>query len=165
MNIVKCKLHWSFAHGQQNIPCIQGIFHKRFFHCNSSSMKITFCCHTSRSEVITMKFCTAVLSWHVQNFVAMWYLTMELHPNKVPSNLNYDGKIIREMGPSSIPHLTMAWLLLLPGHQQSWYRLCEMRMFLSYLRLNLNDLQCFTIKEWCKIYTFSTKKIELVKGK
>ena len=99
MNIVKCKLHWSFARGQQNIPCIQGIFHKRFFHCNSSSMEITFCCHTSRSEVIAMKFCTAVLSWHVQNFVAMWYLTMELHSNQVSIKFELRWKNHSRNGP------------------------------------------------------------------
>ena len=44
---------------------------------------------------------TALLSWLVQNFVAIWCHMMELHLNKFSSNLNYDGKIVREMGPST----------------------------------------------------------------
>ena len=39
---------------------------------------------------------TAVLSWYVQNFVAISYPTMEFN---FSLNLNYDGKIIREMSP------------------------------------------------------------------
>ena len=40
---------------------------------------------------------TAVLSWHVQNFVVILYLTKS---NNFPSNLISDGKIVREMGHS-----------------------------------------------------------------
>ena len=44
---------------------------------------------------------TAVLSWHVQKFVAIWYITTEWNYTQTnfPSNLNYNGKIVGEMGP------------------------------------------------------------------
>ena len=35
---------------------------------------------------------TTVLSWHVQNLSAIWYITMELHKPNVPLNLNHGGK-------------------------------------------------------------------------
>ena len=49
---------------------------------------------------------TAVLSWHVRNFVAIPYLSVYLHENQFPSNLNNDGKMVRKMGP---------WIRLFPG--------------------------------------------------
>ena len=42
---------------------------------------------------------TAVLSWHVQNFMAIECTTMRDTKTNVPSILNYDGKVIRVMGP------------------------------------------------------------------
>ena len=37
-----------------------GPFHELFFHCNSNSMRISFCSHPSGSEMIARKICT----WH-----------------------------------------------------------------------------------------------------
>ena len=51
--------------------------------------------------MIAIKFwvgMTAVLSWHVQNFVMIIMHTT----TNFPSNLNYDGTIVREMGPGPI---------------------------------------------------------------
>ena len=39
----------------------------------------------------------------------------------------------------SKPLLLMHWLLMSPGHQQSWQRLCKMDTFLWSLRLNTNN--------------------------
>ena len=39
---------------------IWGSFHEPVFYRNLNSMDISFCSHPSRSEVITVKFCT----WH-----------------------------------------------------------------------------------------------------
>ena len=47
-------------------------------------MDISFCFHLSGSLVIAMNFAhgtTAVLSWHVQDYVAIWFPVMELKPN------------------------------------------------------------------------------------
>ena len=44
---------------------------------------------------------SAVLSWHVKTFVAIWYPTMHLLWNHFPSNSNYNQIIICEMVPRS----------------------------------------------------------------
>ena len=38
---------------------------------------------------------------YVQNFVAIWWTEIELQQKNFPLNLNYEGKIISEMGPMS----------------------------------------------------------------
>ena len=43
---------------------------------------------------------TAVLSWHVQNFIAIYYPISSDSKTNFRLNLNYDGKIVHEMGPS-----------------------------------------------------------------
>ena len=48
----------------------------------------------------------------------------------------------------SIPWLLMPWLLLSPGHQQSWYWLCTMWTFLSSLGVNIRNLWHFNVKQW-----------------
>ena len=40
----------------------------------------------------------------------------------------------------SISWLLMPWLLTSPGHQQSWYWLCRIGRFVTYLRTNFNYL-------------------------
>ena len=37
--------------------------------------------------------------WYVQNVDAIRSLTIELNETDFPSNLHYDGKAVREMGP------------------------------------------------------------------
>ena len=48
----------------------------------------------------------------------------------------------------SIPCLLVPWLLASPAHQQPWYWLCEMGIFLSFLMLNFVHLQLFSAEEW-----------------
>ena len=55
-----------------------GHFKSSFFHCNSSSMDISSCCHlNSKIELITTKFRMWQDSF-IQNFVAMWWPRTEL---------------------------------------------------------------------------------------
>ena len=73
---------------------------RKIFHRNSNWMDISLCSHPNCREVIAMKFCT----WHdncvVPNFVAILCpaITGSRTETNFPSNLNYDGKIVREMG-------------------------------------------------------------------
>ena len=53
----------------------------------------------SASIQLLENYATAVLPWHLQNFKAIWYPTMELYYDQFPSNFNYDGKFVRYMGP------------------------------------------------------------------
>ena len=54
-----------------------GRFHEWFFHRNSNSVQIYFRSHPGSNEVIT----TAVLSWHAQKFVGIWWPVTELYNN------------------------------------------------------------------------------------
>ena len=45
---------------------------------------------------------TAQLSCHVQNVIATIYHNLDESSMKFPSNLNYDGKNVHEMGPWSV---------------------------------------------------------------
>ena len=42
---------------------------------------------------------TALLSWHVQKFVVILLPEFELHQNKNPSSLNFDGKMLVKWSP------------------------------------------------------------------
>ena len=48
----------------------------------------------------------------------------------------------------------MTWLLASPGHQQPWYWLCAIRIFLSPWGLNFNNLWCLQCQGvmWMQIY-------------
>ena len=77
-------------------------FHERFFECNSNSMEISFCSQPSCGQAIIMEFWTWYDSCAVVvriNFLAIWYTTMGNTEFDLLSNLNYDGKIVPEMGP------------------------------------------------------------------
>ena len=52
-----------------------------------------------------------------------------------------------------------------PGHQQQWYWLCEIEMFLSFLKVNHDTMQHFNVKEWYEMqihiyYTPAPPKVE-----
>ena len=51
----------------------------------------------------------------------------------------------------SLSWLLMPWLLTSPGHQQSWYFLCRIGRFLSYLRKDLNYLWYINMEKWHKL--------------
>ena len=51
----------------------------------------------------------------------------------------------------SISWLLMPSLLTSPGHQQPWYWLCRIGMFLSYLRKNFNYLRRIDVEKWHKV--------------
>ena len=53
----------------------------------------------------------------------------------------------------SISILLMPWLLASPGHQQPWYWLCVMSIFLSSVWVNFNNLRCFCFEDWCEMET------------
>ena len=44
----------------------------------------------------------------------------------------------------------MTWLLVLPGHQQPWYRLWRMYVSLSSTRKDFDYLCHLTVGKWCK---------------
>ena len=63
-------------------------------------MEISFCSYPSCSQSDRYEI-SHVLSWHVQNFHVIYDTPQWNYTNtNFPSNLNYDGKIVREMGPN-----------------------------------------------------------------
>ena len=54
----------------------------------------------------------------------------------------------------SIPWLLMPWLLTSPGHQQPWYWLCRIGIFLSYLRKDFNYLRRINVEKLQKILIY-----------
>ena len=52
---------------------------------------------------------------------------------------------------SSILWLLMPWLLLLPGHQQPWYWLCEIGKSWYFLRKDANCLCHVNVEDWHKM--------------
>ena len=64
------------------IIVVRGPFQEQCFRHDSSSMKISSCSHPSCDKWSLWNFAhgtTAQLSCHVQNFIVIWYPTMELH--------------------------------------------------------------------------------------
>ena len=63
----------------------------------------------------------------------------------------------------TISWLLMSWLLVSPGHQQSWYWSYKMGMLLSSLRVGLHNLSCFSFVETWNVttYPYFPKKILL----
>ena len=65
-------------------------------------MENSLCYDLSYNEMIAIKFylcTTAVLSWNVQNFVAMWYPVIELRRNQLSIAFELRSKIVRELSP------------------------------------------------------------------
>ena len=94
----------------QIITAVRGPCHEQFFHRNSNSMENSFCSHPSYSGMITMIFCT----WHDSDAVvacAKFRSDWSCTKTNFLSNLNYDGKIVREMVP--------------------WYGLCARSRFVA----------------------------------
>ena len=86
-----------------------------------------------------MQFLVALDKWDCEAIMARCSigiaLTLALHPS---------CKGLEYLGPArSKPWLLMAWLLMSLRHQQPWYWLCIVGMFLSSLRVNLNSLWHF----------------------
>ena len=52
----------------------------------------------------------------------------------------------------SLSWLLMPWLLTSPGHQQSWYWLCSIGRFLSYLRKDFKYLLRTNVEKWHKMW-------------
>ena len=79
-------------------------FHEQFFHCNSNLLEISFCSHSSCSEVIAMKFCTWLdncAAVACAKFCGSWYSTMELHEKQFSiefellwENLSWNGPLV-----------------------------------------------------------------------
>ena len=62
----------------------------------------------------------------------------------------------------SISWLLMPWLLGSPGHQQPWYRLCEIGKSWSYTRKDFNYLWHISVEEWHKceyVFMFPLKNL------
>ena len=79
-----------------------GPFHEWYFQRNSNWMEISFCSYRSHSCVIAIKICTSHDSCVVM-VCAIFYSDTTTYngvtqKNKIPSNLNYDKRIFREMG-------------------------------------------------------------------
>ena len=90
-----------------------GPFREWFFHHDSNSMEVSYCSHPSSCQVITMNFCV----WH-DSCVVMACAKFDCNCTKTnfPSNLNYDGRIIREMSPRSISSISFKITSLVQGH-------------------------------------------------
>ena len=72
-----------------NVPvAARDPFHYRFFRRSLNSMAISFYSHfnfkTRHSLQNFVHDTTAVLSWHVQKLVAIWWQTMEIQQGKIP---------------------------------------------------------------------------------
>ena len=70
---------WTFIGPDQDLCS----FHWRFFHHNLNLMEVIFCSHPD-SEIFTnfAHDMTTVLSWHVQKFVVIWLLVIEIENGK-----------------------------------------------------------------------------------
>ena len=53
-----------------------------------------------------------------------------------------------------ISWLLMPWRRKEPGHQQSWYWLCRISRFLSYLRKDFNYLRHINLEKWHKMLIY-----------
>ena len=51
----------------------------------------------------------------------------------------------------SIPCLLMTWLMMSPGHQQTWYWLHNISSILSYTRVNFTNIDYFNDENWYKM--------------
>ena len=51
----------------------------------------------------------------------------------------------------SVSWLLMPWLLVSPGHQQSWYWLCKIGKSWSYTKKDFNYLWPVSVEEWHKM--------------
>ena len=124
-----------------------GPFHKRFFHCNSKLIEISF----KSSDHYKILYMSQLLWWQGQKIIVIWLLAMELQKNEIPINslhakffrgninmylhfmsllhidMTQELKILLQVRPvptystQSISLLLMSWLLTSPGHQQPWY--------------------------------------------
>ena len=77
--------------------------HKQFFHCTPNSMEFHFALIQVAVEGSLQNLAhdmIAMLLWHVQNFVVIWWHVMEAQWEKFPLNLNYDWKINSEVSPA-----------------------------------------------------------------
>ena len=82
----------------------------QLFNCNLNLMEISFCSHLSFRYMIAIKFCTCRNSTAVMTCAKFCsdkipYNGVSYIKTNFPSNLNYDRKIIHEMGP---------WIYILP---------------------------------------------------
>ena len=77
--------------------------HKQFFHCTPNSMEFHFALIQVAVEGSLQNLAhdmIAMLLWHVQNFVVIWWHVMEAQWEKFPLNLNNDWKINNEVSPA-----------------------------------------------------------------
>ena len=76
-----------------------------FFHRNSNAMQISLYSHPNYNEVIAVFFShdtTAVLSWNVQNFMALWYRIMEVPYSHFPIGFDLQWKNRLWIGPQVV---------------------------------------------------------------
>ena len=98
---------WPFFHGFVWGACIEAGLHRTQDHfTNDFSIVIQIRWEINSALIrVVVKWSLwnlangtiAVLSCHLQYFVAIWYHTIGLYQKQLSSNLNYDGKIVREM--------------------------------------------------------------------
>ena len=107
LNQWRCGLltHICVTQTQWDICLLSSCFTSKIFHHNSNSALIQFVVDLSLWNFAHGR--TAVLSWHVQNSVAIWHHTLK---SNFPLNFDYGGKIVYEMGPRPRYHQTRsAW--------------------------------------------------------
>ena len=90
---------------------VQGPFHKRYFHCNSNSMKISFCSHLLPNKVIATKFCIYVTTAMPLWYVAILWPLIELQQCKCLVEFQLWAKVVSETG--SWPTIFLSFVIIL----------------------------------------------------
>ena len=67
------------------------------------------CSGLKYTPLITTKFCTFTLSWHVQNFVVIGWASLKLHHSKFWSNLEFNQNTVSGMGSHVYTPASVTW--------------------------------------------------------
>ena len=103
---IACDFQINWVNISTVLMLIWGTFHEWFFLCNQNLKGICFQCNSIEGNPIATKFCTchdstAVLS--CPKFHSALDHNLDESRMKLPLDLNYDGKIVDEMGSSTEP--------------------------------------------------------------
>ena len=111
-------------------------------NCNLIQISLKF---VPKGMFIKKSALVQVMAWHrTGDEPFTWLIDDTIHWHHMVSlignELTYTGQHTKYPVPSwTIPCLLMTWLLVSPGHQQSWYWLCVM--------MNVSILWCLNVRE------------------
>ena len=126
-----------------------------FFYHNSNSIEISFHSYLDCNAVIAtnnLHGTTAVLSWYVQTFLAIYWLATELQQGKVPIEFELRAKLIGEINDVYLyrgGYQGDLWLKILQFYQKKSFKsnlfILKWQHLLKYLELVsfiLDDTSC-----------------------